>query len=127
MLTETRRDYRHLETSLALGKQPEWLAQSQALLLKIPADSLFFPWVATTACVSLDPLTVPIADGLAVCQVAMNFAPTVESGVNAAVIRWRGGQESEATQLLRRLRLATSYQPGGVDARLTVLQAPTFE
>ncbi len=121
MLAETRRDYRHLETALALGKQPEWLAQSQALLLKIPADSLFAPWVATTACTSLDPLSVTLADGLAVCHMTMLFSPTVERGMNTIVLMWRAGDTDRAKDLLNKFRGLKLYYPGSIDSQIAII------
>lgn len=117
-LAEVKRDYRLLEFALAAGNQPELLTQAQSALMRIPPNSLLTPWVATTACVSLDPIQVPVSDGLAVCRVAMRFAPSVESGVNAAVLQWRAGRNNEARDQLRRLRAATLYDQGGVDRRL---------
>jgi hypothetical protein len=122
-LVELRRDYRLLETALALGKQPATLPQAQTALLRIPHTSLLSPWVSTTACVSLDPLRVPMADGLTVCRIAMNFAPTIESGVNLAVLQWRSGDTLEARELLRRLRQASQNNPSGIDALLAPLTA----
>ncbi len=120
-LAELRRDYQLLETALALGKQPATMPLAQASLLRIPQTSLLSPWVSTTACVSLDPLRVPMADGLTVCRIAMNFAPTIESGVNLAVLQWRSGDTLEARELLRRLRQASQNNPGGIDALLAPL------
>jgi hypothetical protein len=117
-LVEIRRDYQLLEVSLALGKQPATLSLAQSALLRIPQTSLLSPWVNTTACVSLDPLRVPLEDGLAVCRIAMRFAPAVESGVNAAVLQWRAGDVNGAREFLRRLKLATQYNPKGVDTLL---------
>ena len=122
-LVELQRDYKLLETALALGKQPATLPQAQAALLRIPQTSLLSPWVNTTACVSLDPLRVPLDDGLAVCRIAMSFAPTVESGVNAAVLQWRAGDIDGARSLLRRLKRASLYAPGGIGALLAKLAA----
>lgn len=120
-LAEVKRDYRLLEFALGAGKQPERLAQAQTALMRIPPSSLLSPWVATTACASLDPLKVSIGDGLAVCRIAMKFAPTVESGVNTVVLQWREGDVDGARVALHRLRLATAFQPGGADARLAGL------
>jgi hypothetical protein len=122
-LVELRRDYRLLETALALGKQPATLPQAQATLLRIPQASMLSPWVSTTACVSLDPLRVPTDDGLTVCRVAMTFAPTNESGVNMAVLQWRSGDAPGAKELLRRLRQASRNNPRGIDALLATLTA----
>ena len=117
-LVELKRDYQLLETSLVLGKQPATLSLAQFALLRIPRTSLLSPWVNTTACVSLDPLRVPLQDGLAVCRIAMVFAPTIESGVNAAVLQWRAGDVDGARTFLRRLKRATQYNPKGVDTLL---------
>ncbi len=122
-LVELRRDYRLLETALALGKQPATLPQAQAALLRIPQASMLSPWVNTTACVSLDPIEVPLNDGLAVCRIAMNFAPTVESGVNMVVLTWRGGDTLDARKLLRRLKRISQDNPGKIDTLLTPLRA----
>ncbi|MCX7145993.1 MAG: Wzy polymerase domain-containing protein [Sulfuritalea sp.] len=122
-LMELRRDYWLLESALALGKQPATLAPAQAALLRIPQTSLLSPWVSTTACVSLDPLEVPLNDGLAVCRVAMGFAPTIESGVNMVVLLWRSGDTLGARKLLRGLRQVSRDNPGGIDALLTLLTA----
>jgi len=115
MMHQVKRDYGLLELALATGKKPEMLDLSRSALLHIPGDSLLAPWVSTTACVSLDPLQVPVKDGLAVCRVAMYFAPTVESGVNTVVLLWRVGNLEAAEGALRRLRLATAYHSGGAD------------
>jgi hypothetical protein len=120
-LVEIRRDYRLLEVSLALGKQPATLSLAQSALLRIPQTSLLSPWVSTTACVSLDPLRVSVDDGLAVCRIAMRFAPIIGIGVSAAVLQWRTGDIEGARSLLHRLRLSTQYNPGGVNARLSQL------
>lgn len=120
-LAEMKRDYRLLEFALVAGKQPELLAQAQSAVLRIPPDSLLAPWVATIACVSLDPLQVDVNDGMAVCRVAMHFAPTVESGVSTAVLQWRSGKTDEARDLLRRLRNVAQYDRGGVESRLAGL------
>lgn len=118
-LAELKRDYRLLEFALAPGKPTELLMQTQrSALLRIPSDSWLSPWVATTACASLDPLQVSVKDGLAVCGVAMHFAPSIDSGVNVAVLQWRAGHLDEARDLLRRLKNATSYEPDGVERRL---------
>jgi hypothetical protein len=122
-LVELRRDYKLLETSLALGKQPAMLALAKDALLRIPQTSLLSPWVNTTACVSLDPLQVAVKDGLAVCRIAMHFAPAVESGVHQALLQWRAGDADGARTLLRDLRLAMHYNAGGVDALLVKLAA----
>lgn len=122
-LVELRRDYKLLETSLALGTQPTMLAQAKAALLRIPQTSLLSPWVNTTACVSLDPLQVAVEDGLAVCGIAMHFAPAVESGVHQALLQWRAGDADGARKLLRDLRLVMHYNTGGVDALLVKLAA----
>ena len=114
-LVELKRDYRLLEASLFMGNQPATLSLAQSALLRIPPTSLLSPWISTTACVSLDPLRVPLEDGLAVCRIAMRFAPTVESGVNAAVLQWRTGDVDGAREFLRRLKRATQYNPKGVD------------
>lgn len=89
---------------------------AQAALLSIPQTSLLSPWVKTTACVSLDPLRVPLQDGLAVCRAAMTFAPTIESGVNTAVLQWRAGNTAGARELLRRLNKISRDNPNGVGA-----------
>jgi hypothetical protein len=103
-LVQLERDYKLLESSLALGKQAATIPLAKALLLRIPQASLLSPWVGTTACVSLDPLQVPLADGLSVCKIAMQFAPTPESGVNMAVLQWRGGDTKGALDLLHQLK-----------------------
>ncbi|NWG72968.1 MAG: O-antigen ligase C-terminal domain-containing protein, partial [Parvularculaceae bacterium] len=118
VLAELHRDYQLLEFALATGKRQAQLPQAKSALLDIPPGSLLSPWVATTACVSLDPLQVSVSDGLAVCGVAMHFAPTIESGVNAAVLKWRAGLTDEARDSLHRLRIATGYDRGGVERRL---------
>jgi hypothetical protein len=100
------------------------MPQAGAALLRISPTSLLAPWVSTTACVSLDPLRVPLADGLAVCRIGVAFAPTIESGVNMAVLLWRDGDTRGASDLLRRFRLASSqYRPHGLDALLAPLEA----
>lgn len=119
-LVELRRDYRLLEFAFALGKQPAAMPLARAALLRIPGNSPLSPVVSTTACVSLDPLQVPLEDGLAVCRVAMDFAPTVESGVNMAVLRWRAGDAASGKELLRRLKRASQYNP----TKLGALMAP---
>jgi hypothetical protein len=123
-LLELRRDYGQLEMAHALGKHPAAMPQAGAALLRISPTSLLAPWVSTTACVSLDPLRVPLADGLAVCRIGVAFAPTIESGVNMAVLLWRDGDTRGASDLLRRFRLASSqYRPHGLDALLAPLEA----
>lgn len=133
MLYELKRDYRLLEYSLAIGGMPKYLGQAQTALLSIRGDSLLLPWVNTTACVSLDPLSVSLSDGLAVCNVAMNFEPSVESGVNLAVLLWRAGEMEAARYSLRNLHAATVHARGGAynyfsvfakrDARLEALKS----
>jgi hypothetical protein len=98
-------------------------ALAKEALLRIPQTSLLSPWVNTTACVSLDPLQVAVKDGLAVCRIAMHFAPAVESGVHQALLQWRAGDADGARTLLRDLRLAMHYNAGGVDALLVKLAA----
>lgn len=117
-MAELRRDYRSLESALAVGRQAAGLPAAKAALLGIPAYSLLSPWVSTTACISLDPLQVEVADGLAVCRIALRFAPTVECGVNQAVLLFRQGDVDGALMLARSLRRATHYNPRGVDSLL---------
>lgn len=107
MLAEVRRDYRWLETALALGEQPATLSLAQANLLRISSSSLMSPWVNTTACVSIDPLAVSLHDGLAVCSVAMHFAPTVETGINASILHWRYGNPLKAQKIFENLEVAS--------------------
>lgn len=94
-LHDLRRDYARLE--LGLG------SNNKAALLGIPQASLLTPWVQTTACVSLDPARVPLTDGLAVCEAAMGFAPTLEAGAKMAALLRRAEKENEAADLLRRI------------------------
>ncbi len=111
-LIELKRDYELLETALLLGKRPATLPLARAALLRIPRTSLLTPWVDTTACVSLDPLRVPLNDGLAVCNIAMRFAPTAESGVNMAILLRRDGDLVGARELTRRLKRISQDDPG---------------
>jgi O-antigen ligase len=122
-LVELRRDYRLLEIALALGKQPATMPLAQAALLRIPHTSLMSPWVNTIACVSLDPLKVPIDDGLAVCRIAMTFAPTIESGVNMVVLQWRNGNTAGARKLLYQLNTVSLRDSNGINALLASLVA----
>lgn len=102
-LLDLRRDYARLE--LALG------SNDKAALLSISKDSLLTPWVQTTACVSLDPDRVVLDDGLAVCEAAMKFAPTPQTGKNLAALLRRNGRHTEADDLLRRT-VRGSNKPG---------------
>lgn len=117
-LAGLQRDYARLETALALGNN---MPAASALLLGVPQSSLLVPWVQTTACVSLDPLGVPVADGLAVCHAAVAFAPGPSVGTNAAVLLWRTGKIAEARDLLRRMACAYQYNPTSLDALLVPL------
>lgn len=127
-LHELRRDYVRLELALGTGiTQPT----AKAALLGIPQASLLAPWVQTTACVSLDPLRVSLADGLTVCNAAMAFAPTPETGVNIAVLLLREGRTTAAEDLLRRTRRASPNRNIGAlldplvaqDERIQVLRS----
>lgn len=102
-LVDLQRDYARLELALAVGNRPDNMPAASALLLGVPQSSLLVPWVQTTACVSLDPLTVPLADGVAVCEAAIKFAPTLEAGTNLAALLKRRGRDDEAANLVRRM------------------------
>jgi hypothetical protein len=106
-LWQLRRDYAQLQLAHVLGRQPAAMAMAGEALQRIPATSLLVPWVATTACLSLDPLRVPVNDGQAVCRIGLAFAPTIECVVNAAIVQWRGGDKAGARRLLQKLRGAT--------------------
>lgn len=122
-LAELRRDYVRIELALAIGKQPANQPLGSALLLSVPRTSLLAPWVQTTACVSLDPLSVESGDGLAVCRAAMAFAPTAETATNLAVLLWRTAEAAQGRDLLRRIRRASSYYAHGRDDLLAPLIA----
>lgn len=120
-LVDLRRDYAQLELAISLGGQPATVPRAKAALLRVPPASLLAPWVGTTACVSLDPLRVAVADGLAVCRVAITFAPCLVCGTNMAALLWRAGDATEARDLLRRLKRASAHNPGELDAALAPL------
>lgn len=108
-LAALKHDYGYLEDAHARKSDA-------ATLLQIAADSPLSPWVSATACFSLDPLSVGVADGLAVCTAALAFVPNLDIGVKAAVLQWRNGDVATAHELLRRYRLASlSNNPQGVN------------
>lgn len=118
-----RNDYTKLETAMALGKTAATMPQAQAALLGVPPQSLLAPWVYAIACVSLDPLQVPLQDGLVVCSLGVNFAPTTVKVVHLAVLQWRNGQVEAAQRLLQQLQKASSRNPKEIDALFAALQA----
>ena len=116
-LADLRRDYQLLEMSLELGKQPATLRQARKALLSISSNTLLSPWVNTTACVSLDPLTVSVRDGLTVCGITMKFVP-VAGIINQVVLQWRAGDIEGARTLLRKLKQITQHNPREVETEL---------
>lgn len=114
-LTDLRRDYLGIERAIALGTRPADLPEAKAALLSVPQTSLLAPWIATTACMSLDPRSVGVDDGLAVCRVAVAFSTQHQCGANLAVLLWRAGEDAAARDLLRRLKRSARHDPAELD------------
>lgn len=99
LMLQVGRDNRLIELALATGQRMGNLERAKEVLLTVPRNSLLAPWLNSIACLSMDPLTVDIADGLTVCNASKSTAPEV-AALQTVVLLWRAGRFVEAERLV---------------------------